>query len=399
MLLRNLSRLLDDPRRRNVILVTLLLLLTMLFIGSIRLLNQVRGKRLQGVVSIEPIPAMRSIPGGMETPPSQAYTKLQMEHNQQMAEKAKKTGRSAIGTIVNSFGVEDNKLLPPERKALSRGYASASMLSKKDQMAASRQAFLSQQQTELTKQQLQGAMQQQMNQLFNAWSRAPMQESGVAIESSRAVSESAGAQGVYGKAPLIKAGTILHAILLTEINSDEPSPVLAKIMTGDLEGGRLIGSLSRVGERLLVQFHTLNLPKASQALPVNALAVDETTAKTSLASHVDRHLLLRYGSLIASLFLQGYGVMFQNQGGQLIYNDINANNTNNAVNRRVNWPWLWTLFNPLGPALSAAGNVGMHFGAELAQQVRQPPTVCVHAGTAIGILFTADLSDFSLSKP
>ena len=106
--------------------------------------------------------------------------------------------------------------------------------------------------------------------------------------------------------PLAKAGTIFNAILETGINSDEPSPVLAKIVSGDLKGARLIGQINRVGQKVLVQFSSISLPTSPTSIKISAVAVDSNTSRTALASNVNNHYLQKYGIMFATAFLGGY---------------------------------------------------------------------------------------------
>lgn len=373
MLLKNLSTFLEDPRRRNIVLITLLSLLTILFVGGVRLLTQVRRKGFSGAARIESVGAIQSIPGGAKKPPTKAYARLQMEQNKRAAEQAKQTGRSAIATIVDSFHVNNE---PDSINAGVKMAAMQSPLSETEQAIKEHQTFMSEQQTELTKQQLQSAMYQQMNQLFTTWNHSPTQEHGKS-DIGDALAVRSAFDRLKQPSILIKAGTILNAILLTEINSDEPSPVLAKITTGEFKGARLIGTLSLTGERLLVQFHSL-IPTTSSTLTINALALDEETSKTSLAGLVDRHLLLRYGSLIGSTFLSEYGLRSQKASESTLYDALLAN------------------LDPRKYLLSAASNMSAHLGAELSQQINKKATVHVQAGTAIGVLFSADVTGTSL---
>ena len=59
-----------------------------------------------------------------------------------------------------------------------------------------------------------------------------------------------------GAIPISKAGDIHVAVLETGVNSDEPSPILAKIVSGPLKGTRLIGSINVTGEKVILAFTT-----------------------------------------------------------------------------------------------------------------------------------------------
>ena len=246
-------------------------------------------------------------------------------------------------------------------------------------------AQLSEQKAELLKQQMQSAMGNQIAQLFGVWATLPAQQVMVGIPLvEEAGMRSQAQQNASDKAastlqPEVKAGSIMYAVLLTAVNSDEPGPVLAKIVEGKFKGGRLIGTLSNLGERVLLQFNKLNLPNVAQSIAVNTVAIDHQTARTALSSSTDRHLLLRYGSLLASSFIQGYGQAFQ-QSGAVIANTPGGGTI-------VTYPQL----SPEGKLLVALGTVGSQFGSAVGGRFNTPPTVKVYAGTAVGVLFIEDL--------
>ena len=179
---------------------------------------------------------------------------------------------------------------------------------------------------------------------------------------------------------LAKAGTIFNAVLETAINSDEPSPVLAKIVSGDLKGTRLIGKISNAGEKVVIQFSTASIPSMATSVKFDAVAVDPGTSRTALASDVDHHYFLRYGVLLGSAFLGSYADALANK-----------NST--------------TTVTPEGSIITTRGELSNKdmsrqalgtVGKELATDTRArtqglQPTITVHAGVPIGILVTEDL--------
>lgn len=195
-----------------------------------------------------------------------------------------------------------------------------------------------------------------------------------------------GLQGVGGynaeipDTVIAKAGTISHAVLLTGVNSDEPSPVMAKIVSGKLKDSVLLGSVQLVGKKVVLQFTSINVPNLDRTVQINAVAVDAETSRTALATDVDNHYFLKYGLLIASSFLQGWS------------NAITANNSESTVT-----PFGGIVTTPKGGLSQrdinkqALGQVG----AELVNDVRSEfngikPTVKVDQGIAMGILFMDD---------
>ncbi len=178
---------------------------------------------------------------------------------------------------------------------------------------------------------------------------------------------------------LYKAGSIVFATLDTEVNSDNPGPVLATIVQGPLAGSKVLGDLRRQEDKVMLRFNLLSAPDQPTSLPLNAVAVDAATARTALATGVDNHYFLRYGSLFASAFLEGIGEAFlagitqpvaQSSTGLVVVQSADVT-TQDAV-------------------AVGLGTVGQAWGENLGDVFDKPPTVTVDSGTGIGVLFMKD---------
>jgi intracellular multiplication protein IcmE len=244
---------------------------------------------------------------------------------------------------------------------------------------------ISAQKAEQLQQQFQSSMTTQANQLFVAWA-SPTQQYVVGLPEglmgSTGNNTIAAISDTLTAAPAVKAGTIMYAVLLTAVNSDEPGPVLAEIVQGKFKGARLIGTLSNQGQKVLLSFNTLVLPKLSRSIPVNTVAIDESTARTALSSYTNNHYWLRYGTLFASAFVGGYGQSFLSAGspyaGAIIINPGN----------KYPQPDL----KPRDRVFFGLGQVGVQYAAALGNVFSTPPTVHVYSGTPMGILFLTDLA-------
>lgn len=183
---------------------------------------------------------------------------------------------------------------------------------------------------------------------------------------------------------LYKAGSIVFAVLDTALNSDEPGPVLATIVQGPLEGAKVIGDLQLVEDKLMLHFGLISVPELPASIPMNAVAIDGETARTALATGVDNHYFLRYGSLFASAFLEGIGEAILAGITQPVLEVDNEVLVVQSADVTV------------GQALLVgAGTVGQKWGEHLGEIFDKPPTVTVDSGTGIGLLF---MKDFSLSE-
>ncbi|TLY47236.1 MAG: hypothetical protein E6K54_06325 [Gammaproteobacteria bacterium] len=245
---------------------------------------------------------------------------------------------------------------------------------------------ISTQKADQLQQQMQSSMSTQASQLFAAWV-SPNQQYVAGTPNLNRVG--AGLDGALSgspasaKAPAVKAGTIMQAVLLTAINSDEPGPVLAEIVQGKFKGARIMGTLSNQGQKVLLAFNTLSLPKLSESVPINTVAIDENTARTALSSDTNNHYWLRYGTLFASAFIQGYGQSFINSAPNYNISLFPPTPSDQPAKNNLS---------PRDRIFVGLGQVGLQYSSVLRNIFNTPPTVRVFSGTPMGILFLSDLA-------
>lgn len=213
--------------------------------------------------------------------------------------------------------------------------------------------------------------------------RAPQAQDGVQTTrpgmSSQGYTQSSSANMSNVKVPDQKAGDIIHAVLDTGINSSEPSPILATVVSGQFKGAKLLGRFTKSGKKVVLQFNTISIPNYPTSVRLSAVAMDPDTRRSSMATDVDNHYFLRYGVLLASSFLSGYAgalgdknttTIVTPEGGVI---ETKGNKTNKDIN------------------MEALGNVGSEIASETKGiTAGLEPTIYVDAGTAIGILFMDD---------
>ncbi len=234
------------------------------------------------------------------------------------------------------------------------------------------------------------SMQSYARQILNEWQTvdAVMVESSAKDAKGGGVFNSSGAArdasvfGVYNGPAIIKAGDIHFAVLDTSVNSDEDGPVLAHIVQGPFKNSKIIGTLSRPAnsQRVILRFNVMSIPGAPKTIPINAVAIDMDTARTALSSETDNHYLSRYGSLLASAFLEGFGNAFAATGSQVQVNGFNISSSQAKRSLGEN-------------TLVAFSEVGKKWGDSVGKNVDRAPTVHVFSGVGIGLLFMQDISD------
>ena len=183
---------------------------------------------------------------------------------------------------------------------------------------------------------------------------------------------------------LLQPGDILFAVLQTAIDSDEPGPVRAQVVGERFKDAILLGTLTAFPpvagsrpERVQVAFNTLTTPDR-HTYAIRAYAIDTESARTALATGVDHHTLERWGSLLASSFLEGYGQAVRNS---------NSISTVSAFGSVVTVPKNGIDHGDI--AREALGAVGQRMGSAVAENFQRPNTITVAAGTGIGVLMVA----------
>ena len=209
--------------------------------------------------------------------------------------------------------------------------------------------------------------------------------SGSSSSSSAGSASGSSADSMLG-APLIKAGTILFAVLDTAVNSDYPdSPVLATIVDGKYKGAKLMGKLqitkgvSGQQDRIMLNFTLMNMDEWAKSKTSNAFAIDPDTARSALASSVNYHYMQRFGALMATSFLQGYGQAAMSSGGSQVASAFGTSSTNATLS-------------PSSKMAVAVGQMAQAVGTATQNYTNRPPTVVVDSGVGLGILFMTDLS-------
>lgn len=184
------------------------------------------------------------------------------------------------------------------------------------------------------------------------------------------------------KIPLIKAGTILFAVLDTAVDSDYPdTPVMATIIEGKFKNAKMLGKLSLAEgkDKVSLNFTLMDQDDWISARTVNAFAIDPDTARTVMASEVDHHYLERYGAIMASSFLQGYSSAITNAG----------TSTTGIFGTSTTHPSL----DQSSKIFVGLGQIGTNLQGEAAKKINMPTTVKVNAGVGLGILFTAEVAE------
>ncbi len=249
--------------------------------------------------------------------------------------------------------------------------------------AQQRAAALAEQQARMEA--MEGLMSAQAQAILGVW--APPTQTyvqGQAIEAPGAIPAvgdgTVGGLPAAGQGALIhKAGDIVFAIVETSVNSDQPGPVLARIVSGPLAGSKALGSFKRQEKALYLEFSLLSVPDVPSSISMNAVAVDPETARTAVATGVNNRYLIKYGTLMASAFLEGMGDAVLTSLGTPNLTDDNGTIIASQVTATTR-----------DQVIAGIGKVGQRIGQEIDQSDIQP-LVTLDSGTGVGLLFLQDL--------
>lgn len=115
---------------------------------------------------------------------------------------------------------------------------------------------------------------------------------------------------------LIGAGDKVYVSIDTAINTDEPSPVQAQILTGKARGYGMFGqSRHNPNNTISVEFTRMTLP-SGYSIPVAAYAIDPKTGRTSVPGSVDYKIFERFVLPAVAAGLGKYGEIVAQQGTQ-----------------------------------------------------------------------------------
>jgi type IV secretory pathway VirB10-like protein len=413
----NFKNMLKNPKQRNIYLSIIGLAVVTLLIG---LYFATHGKGAQTIGAGANVAGVPGVAGVAGSSTNEEYNKKVRQANELGAQEALNKDKTFIPTIVAKN--ENNEISPLD---LAEKQKQEKLLQEKKQQEEKQQAMAAEEERKLIQASKEAAIKQleqekqekveavkkvnyetsQTRQIVtqndyalvgvllgNTVAKMPNSETsfgaggsgsgGRSASGSSDVSSDSGDKTKTPKSPpFAKAGQIFNAVLETAVNSDEPSPVLAKIVSGPLAGSRLIGGLQVVGEKVLLKFDKINVPNTPSTLSISAVAVDPDSSRTAMASDVDHHYLAKYGILFGSAFLSGWGQAVQQE-----YMMTNISPTTGITTTQQQMP-------NSAIAMQALGNVGSTVGSAIGQKALAiKTTITVDSGVSMGILLLEDFS-------
>lgn len=179
---------------------------------------------------------------------------------------------------------------------------------------------------------------------------------------------------------LLPAGTIEYAQLMTEANSDTPSPIMAQVVSGPLSGSRLLGSFETMQDLLVLNFNSIVVDGIVH--PTQALALDPDTASAGMATDIDRRYFRRIVLPAAAAFIEGLGEAVSDSGSTNVSIEGDT-----VIEEDEELDTEQEIFKGLEEAASKAGEVLDDEGSNV------NPLIRVRAGTPMALLFVSPVTD------
>lgn len=350
----------------NKLFVTLGIVVAIVVVGFFMLAGKTKAQ--PGAADIATVPKVKGVMSP-NAPVNENYLKLQETENEQAARNAAVTGESHIDTILpgSTSPIDKEK---EETKDWSVSLPPAPQPVQQVVSTGPNQAY-----------------ERQIGMLLDTWQPGAAssysftrvnQQVQQPVQSQQAATASAKDDQTAGPTKTVKTGDRTYAVLSIGANSDEPGPVMAEIVHGDLATSKLVGEFKLVNKKLMLTFKQISLPWSDKSVTINAVAVDPDTGGQAMAVEVDNHYFERVALPFIAKFVQGYGEAVARAGTTVT---TSALGSVTAVNSQLDGKQ--QLAAAVGTGASAFGNV-IETGAN------RKPTVIIPAGTPVGVLFTQD---------
>lgn len=186
---------------------------------------------------------------------------------------------------------------------------------------------------------------------------------------------------------LIEPGEIIYAQLMIEANSDVPSVVMARVMSGHFMGSKILGSFSREEEKIVINFN--QIVKDGVSYQVDGVAVDPETSLPGLATEVDRRYFRRVVIPAAVSFIEGVTEAVTDTGTT----NIVSTTGDTVATETEDLDLEQELLNGLQEASEVVTEILDEENEDVEILVR------VAAGTPMGILFTTPVYDTPNGQP
>jgi intracellular multiplication protein IcmE len=209
------------------------------------------------------------------------------------------------------------------------------------------------------------------------------------MEMAQRVGATAAAGGQYTEGQveniLLPAGTIEYGQILIEANTDAPGPILAQIYTGPLKGARVLGNFQSTDEYIMLSFQMIIIDGINY--PIQAVAIDPDTTLPGVITEIDNRYFKRIVLPMAAEFVKGLTEAISESGTTTVV--ISGETVTESTSDRDSEQ-------EVASGISEAGEKLSEILEEEADSTQ--PMLRVAAGTPVGILFVAPVTDSNLDQ-
>ncbi|MEJ6002667.1 DotG/IcmE/VirB10 family protein [Paucibacter soli] len=176
---------------------------------------------------------------------------------------------------------------------------------------------------------------------------------------------------------LIAAGSIESARIDTAVNTDVGGDFVATLVTGRYAGAKLIGVVQRRGELAQMTCRTISFPNQGVSLPASCTVLDAETGEGGTATEVDRKLLTKYAIKPLAAGFAAVGDYLKNSGTTVTVNGSTTVSSQPELTSKK-------------ASQIVAGSAAQQVNTD-ANALDTTPTVRVHRGAVVGVVFGSDV--------
>lgn len=175
----------------------------------------------------------------------------------------------------------------------------------------------------------------------------------------------------------VRAGDMIYATLDMTVNSDVQGPIVATLQAGEFAGAKVLGSFTKKGDYLVLEFNSMTLPD-DRFVKISGIAVDPLLRTVAMADEIDRHIPSKLLAVFGAAWLQGIGEAYMKKGS---LNTVGGTAGDAVIEKSA-------LDTSEDIAVAGLAKVGVALANMITPYASRPDTVIKYAQSGLAILFT-----------
>lgn len=181
---------------------------------------------------------------------------------------------------------------------------------------------------------------------------------------------------ILNKLGLLPGDKLLGQTIIA-VNSDVSNHVAIELVSPEVQGWRMIGSIERRGEYLVASMNTL-IDTNNVKHAINTILIDPESTLPGVRTDYDSHWLSRWGSLAGASFLSAFGKDAANRPVKLV-----KDSDGNVYQEEAESTFEDRIMMTGGVMMERASNV-------VAENFNRPPTVTLKKFEKVGVLILGE---------